>query len=165
MKLKNLLLCATLASASLSAAAAPVLLAPSGPGTLSGNFTQSVEGFFIDEFSFTPSSFSGLVSVVLTGLAGPVSFFTASLNGQDFSYFPELGEPTFSFQATVTSDVPLSLKVFGAVLDADSNPAGLGSYFGSINAVAAVPEPQTLGLLLAGLGALALTARRKRSSV
>lgn len=165
MKLKTLLLSATLAAASLSAAAVPVVLTPSGPDTFFGSFTQSVEGLFVDEFSFSPTSFSGVVSVVLTGLTGPVSFYTASLNGQGFSYFPELGEPTFSFQATVSSDVPLSLTVFGAVLDSDGNPAGLGSYSGTINAVAAVPEPQTLGLLLAGLGALALTARRKRSTV
>lgn len=164
MKLKTLLLSAALAAASLSAAAAPIVLAPSGPGSLSGSFTQTVDGLFIDQFDFTPSSFSGVVSVVLSGLAGPVSFFTASLNGQDFSYFPELGEPTFSFQATVSSDVPLSLTVFGAVLDVDGNPAGLGSYMGSINAVTAVPEPQTLALLLAGLGVMALVARRRRST-
>lgn len=165
MKLKTLLASAALACASLSASAAPIALSPSPtmPGTFSADFTRSVDGLFVDDFTFTPSSFSGLVSVVLTSLSGPVSFFTGSLNGHDFGYDPTLG-PTFSFQAQVSADVPLSLTVFGAVLDVDGNPAGLGSYMGSITGVTAVPEPATLALMLAGLVAVGL-ARRARSSV
>ena len=45
----------------------------------------------------------------------------------------------------------------------DGNPNGAGSYGGSITA--AVPEPQTYALLLAGLAAIGFAARRKRESV
>ena len=162
MKLQSLLVAAALAgSAGLSFAAPPdpVPLLPAAPDVLAGSFTQPVDGLFIDTFSFVPGTFSGLVSVSLSSLSGPVSFFTASLNGQDFSYFPELGDPVFSFHARVASDMLLSLTVFGAVLDADGNPAGAGSYTGSITA--AVPEPHTWGLLLAGLVGVGLAARRK----
>ena len=74
-----------------------------------------------------------------------MSFFTASLNDQDFSFLPEVDGPDFSFTATVTADAPLTLTVFGTVLDSDGNPNGAGSYHGTINAssVAAVPEPET----------------------
>ncbi|TDP74379.1 FxDxF family PEP-CTERM protein [Roseateles toxinivorans] len=140
----------------------PVLLMPAGPGLQSGAFTQAVDGLFVDTFSFKPAAVDGLVSVTLSSLAGPVSFFSASLNGQDFSYFPELGQTDFMFQAQVSSGTPLSLTVFGAVLDGDGNPLGAGSYSGAITV--AVPEVQSYALMLAGLVGLALAARRRRGA-
>ena len=35
-------------------------------------------GLVIDDFSCTPASFDGLVSVTLSNVSGPVSFFTAA---------------------------------------------------------------------------------------
>lgn len=161
MNLKTLLLAAALAgSAGLASAASPPIdLTPSGPGQFAGSFTQPVDGLFIDSFSFMPASFSGLVSVSLSSLSGPVSFFTASLNGQDFSFLPELGQASFDFSAYVSGGEPLSLTVFGAVLDAEGNLGGEGSYRGAITA--AVPEPQTYALLLMGLAGIGFTLRRK----
>nr|WP_316638824.1 FxDxF family PEP-CTERM protein [uncultured Roseateles sp.] len=147
------------ASLSFAGPPDPVALMPTGPGLYSGGFTQPVDGLFIDTFSFTPEAFSGLVSVTLSSRAGPVSFFTASLNGQDFSYFPEMGQTDFVFKAQVTNSMPLSLTVFGAVLDGNGNPLGAGSYSGAITV--AVPEPQTYVLMLAGLAGLVGVARRK----
>ena len=163
MNLKHLLAAAAIAGAagaSIAATPDPVVLLTTGPGTFAGSFVQPVDGLFIDTFSFIPDTFRGRVSVSLTSLSGPVSFFTASLNGQDFSFFPELGQVDFSFNAYVNNDVPLSLTVFGAVLDGNGNPGGLGSYGGSITA--AVPEPQTWALLLAGLAGVAVAARKAR---
>ena len=164
MNLKSLLIAATLAGSALASVAAPVSLLPSGPGMFSGSFTQSVDGSFIDEFTFSPASFSGLVSVRLSSVSGPVSFFSALLNGQGFSFDPALGQPDFSFSALVTNDMPLMLTVLGAVLDAAGNPAGAGSYAAAITA-AAVPEPQSLALVLAGLAALGFALRRKQQPV
>ena len=80
----------------------------------------------------------------------------------DFSNFSEVVGGDFSFSAMVTSDAPLTLRVFGAVTDADGNLGGAGSYRVSINgAVAAVPEPQTWALLLVGLASIVLFARRR----
>ncbi len=165
MKLHRFFSAIVLAGATCLAFAAPpdpVTLMPSGPGILSGGFTQAVDGLFIDSFSFMPSALDGLVSVTLSSLSGPVSFFTASLNGQDFSYFPELGQTDFMFQAQVSSSMPLSLTVFGAVLDGDGNPLGAGSYSGAI--AVAVPEAQSYALMLAGLAGLALAAWRRRKA-
>ena len=164
MKLRNLLCAVALAgSAGLSAAVTPgsVDLVPTGPDEFSASFDRAVEGLFVDTISFNPMAFDGLVSVTLTSLTGPVSFFTASLNGQDFSYFPELGQD-FMFSAFVTPNMPLMLTVFGAVLDADGNPNGMGSYRGELTATA-VPEPQTYALLLTGLLGVGLAARRRAS--
>lgn len=151
-----------LAAALAGAASGPLVAAPLVPAPqslFSTTFTQTVEGLFVDSFSFAPLGAGSLVSVRLTGLTGPVSFFTASLNGHDFSYFPELGAPAFEFRARGMSGAPLSLTVFGAVLDAQGNPAGAGSYLGNITAV--VPEPATLALMLAGLMGVGVVARRR----
>ena len=102
--------------------------------------------------------------MTLSSVGGPVSIFTASLNDQDFSFLPEVDGPEFSFTATVTADAPLTLTVFGTVLDSDGNPNGAGSYHGTINAssVAAVPEPETDASMLAGIAAVGWGARRRR---
>ena len=134
------------------------------PGTFTGSFTQMVDGLAIDDFDFTPPTFSGLISFVLTGVGGNVNFFVATVNDQSFSTGPDGGPfNTFAFQAQVTADMPLHLSVFGANLLDDGNPGGQGSYFGSITAVsdvAAVPEPATFALMLAGLVGVGLTRRR-----
>ena len=113
----SLLAVALAGSICASAGAQQVTLTPGAPGMLSGSFTQAVNGLFIDTFSFSPASVGGLVSVVLSNVSGPVSFFTASLNDQNFSFFPESGATNFAFNATFASVVPLTLTVFGAVLD------------------------------------------------
>ena len=164
MKFKTLLAAVALVgSAGLSQADTVVTLLPTGPGMFAGGFTQAVDGVFVDTFSFIPESFAGLVSVSLASLNGPVTFFVGSLNGQDFSSF-EPAPAGFAFSAYVTADMPLTLTVFGAVLDADGNPGGAGSYRGVITA--AVPEPQTWALMLGGLAGLAglagLSAAQRR---
>ena len=166
MKFKTLLAAVALAgTAGLSHADTIVTLTPTGPGMFAGGFTQAVDGVFVDTFSFIPASFAGLVSVSLSSLSGPVSFFVGSLNGQDFSSF-EPAPASFAFSAYVTADMPLMLTVFGAVLDVDGNPGGAGSYRGVITA--AVPEPQTWAMLLAGLAGIAVlaggSARRRQTA-
>ena len=166
MKFKTLLATVALVgSAGLSQADTVVTLVPTGPGMFAGEFTQAVEGVFVDTFSFIPASFAGLVSVSLSSLSGPVTFFVGSLNGQDFSNF-EPAPASFAFSAFVTADMPLMLTVFGAVLDANGNPGGAGSYRGVITA--AVPEPQTWALMLAGIAGLAglssASARRRKAA-
>ena len=166
MKFKTLLAAVALVgSAGVAQADTVITLTPTGPGMFAGQFTQAVEGVFVDTFSFVPASFAGLVSVTLSSLSGPVTFFVGSLNDQDFSNF-EPAPASFSFQAYVSDDRPLNLTVFGAVLDADGNPGGAGSYRGVINA--AVPEPQTWALMLAGMAGLAglssASSRRRKAA-
>lgn len=56
---------------------------------------------------------------------------------------------------------PYSLKVGGSVLAKSANSTN--GYGGSVS-VSPVPEPKTYAMLLAGLGLLAFTARRRKSN-
>ena len=159
---------AVAASASVAQEATPsvaLVLTPSAGNTLSTTFQRSATGFFLDTFEFTPATFSGMVSVSLASLSGPVNFFSALLNGQGFSFFPEDGQSTFAFNATVASNVPLTLQVLGFAGDADTLTGAAGTYSGTITAhVAAIPEPQTYALMLAGLGVVGAMIRRRQRS-
>ena len=166
MKFKTLIAAVALVGcAGISQADTVVTLTPTGPGMFAGEFTQAVEGVFVDYFSFIPVSFAGLVSVTLSSLSGPVTFFVGSLNDQNFDN-SEPAPASFSFQAYVSDDRPLNLTVFGAVLNDDGSPGGAGSYRGVITA--AVPEPQTWALMLAGMAGLAglsrTSARRRKAA-
>lgn len=157
MKIPSLIGAAILTTAMASwAQAGPVLNLQ--PVVFVSTFNQPVNGLFIDEYTFSPASFSGTVAVSLASTSGPVSFFTATLNGQNFSFFPETGAKTFDFQARVTADMPLTLTVFGAAIDANNMDIA-GSYRGTV--IASVPEPESYMLAMAGLLAVAGLSRRK----
>ncbi len=171
MKFKLLVAAAALAlSASASFAQdapIPLVLTPSGAGMFTATFQRTVTGLFIDTFSFTPASFSGNVAVSLTPLDGSINFFSALLNGEGFSFFPEDGHVKFEFQSAVNSGMPLELQVFGFAGDAETLTDMTSTYRGTITATAvgAIPEPQTYGLMLAGLALMAAIGRSAKRRV
>lgn len=157
-------LCGALAAVSLAAGAQTVTLSPTAGGGLAGSFVQAANGAFFDTFTFTPAAVSGNVTVTLTDAAGPISFFTAILNGQGFGFLPESGSTAFVFNATVTADQPLQLLVTGYAGDASMLTPADASYQGELT-ISTVPEPGDVTLLLAGLGAMAAAVRwRRRTS-
>ncbi len=146
------------------AGAAEIVLAPTGPSGYAGSFTQAADGLVVDDFSFSPTAFDATVSVTLSSLSGPVSFFTAAFYPDtaaeiDFQNLTNDVGGSFSFAAPVTSSMPLTLRVFGAVTDAMGNLGGSGAYHVSV--IAAVPEPATYALLFAGLIGVGAAVRRR----
>ena len=151
-----------------------VVLTPTVAGMFGGSFMQTVSGFFVDTYALSPGPFTGTVSVTLDGTES-VNFFAAILGDQTFSFLPE-SQPTndFAFTATLSNVSPLTLTVLGFAgttgFDADGVETGQalaavsGSYTLSITAtpVAAIPEPETYALMLAGLAFVGVWSRRKR---
>ena len=157
---------ATAVSASFAQEAPSIVLtlSPIGSGTLANTFQREVSGLFVDTFSFAPSNVAGTASVRFVPGSSEISFFAALLNGEGFSYLPESGQSTFAFQSMVTADMPLSLTVFGYAGNAETLTDSAGNYTGtiSVRTIAAIPEPETYALMLAGLGMLSFASRRHR---
>ncbi|MCX7291370.1 FxDxF family PEP-CTERM protein [Janthinobacterium sp.] len=174
MKLKSLIAVALLSAASIGAAQATaynVDLSNTTGNLWTGGFsaTPSPLGAFTDTFTFTPDATFGstaqafLANLSVTGSdASSINFSGANLNGIALTGF---GGPTvFGYaqgqvlaQTSLLFNGPMVLTVMGS-----SNG---GSYGGTFNLnLAPVPEPETYGMLLAGLGVLGFLARRRKQS-
>jgi len=185
--LKSLLTAVLLAAASFSAHAAPANLSHApvdltqdlvdySSSDLFGSFTLAAgqqagsgNNFFSDKFNFTLTGSTDLVGLA-TSLKPSVNsgltltgFSLNNASGVVFRGALDLVNYTAQDQAWVlsTNQTPLSagayfLQINGFV----ASPSG-GSYSGNI-AVSAVPEPETYGMYLLGLGVAGLVLRRRK---
>ena len=174
MKLKSLIAAAVLSAASIGSASAAAytvnLVNTTGNLWTSGfNAVPSPLGDFTDTFTFTPDATFGstaqafLANLSVTGSDGSsISFTSANLNGINLTGF---GSPTPFGYAQGQILAPTSILFNGPlVLTVIGNTKG-GSYGGTFNLnLAPVPEPETYGMLLAGLGILGFLARRRKQS-
>ena len=174
MKLKSLIAAAVLSAASIGSASAAAytvnLVNTTGNLWTSGfNAVPSPLGDFTDTFTFTPNATFGstaqafLANLSVTGSDGSsISFTSANLNGINLTGF---GSPTPFGYAQGQILAPTSILFNGPlVLTVIGNTKG-GSYGGTFNLkLAPVPEPETYGMLLAGLGILGFLARRCKQS-
>ncbi|KQQ47693.1 hypothetical protein ASF61_03440 [Duganella sp. Leaf126] len=122
---------------------------------------NGAEGNFSDVFTFTPvltspSMASGaFVNFKLFGF-GDLNSVTATLNGKSFT--ASASQPyLFTLDPVMLGAGPLTLTISGIVSSAG------GSYGGNLN-VLAVPEPETYGMMLGGLGLLGFMARRRKKN-
>lgn len=160
MKLNSMLVagaCALLASSAMAAGT----VAPAG-GNL-GALTPLPSLFgelklagtpFLDTYTFSLGSASDVYGSV-GEFFGSVTFSGVSIDG----LLPNLLTPTttgIGFSFTGLSAGNHVLYVSG------STPQGVSSYVGSVYAVAAVPEPASMALVLAGLSFVGLLAVRRR---
>jgi hypothetical protein len=179
MTLKSLAVAATLALAASGALAddQTIVLTQIAPGMFSGSFstTESTSGLFVDSFTFDlPAGVGDLLGsgeLTFASLTGPASLVVASLegaNGATFSTPPDadtIAVPSVLAFANAMS--PLTLTVLGFAGDPFGDTTALSAgYSGRItfNAVAAVPEPETYGLMLAGLAAMGAVVRRRKAA-
>lgn len=166
MKLKNLFAATALAaSTTLSFASGPLTLNPTGPNKFGAVFTNpSGDGFFVDTFYFAALPSSSTVFVSLFGLGDPIQFLTAAIETDDLNPSQSVGfapgQDLVKFQGTVGANTTFHLVVTGAstLLGVDGLPFGPVSYGGAV--IAAVPEPDTYALLIAGLVGVGAAVRR-----
>lgn len=173
MKLKDIALAAAVAIASSGALAddqnQSVTLVPSGAGMFAATFgaTHGLnEPIFVDTFVFSlPAGLgnplgNGMVS--FNSLSGPITLVVgllAAANGDDIASTDGLetfpGSLAFS-----NASAPITLTVLGFTGEGPGAPSYAGRL--TFNAVAAIPEPETYALMLAGLAGVGYAARRRK---
>lgn len=128
-----------------------------------GNTVSTQSGVsFSDIFDFTmPSAATGGSSSTISIIADGINFTNfALMQGLNTIVSGSgLGSVTLNNFTFASGLNPYSLHVDGTTTAANGN----AGYAGSIR-VSPVPEPKTYAMLLAGLGLLAFTARRRRTS-
>ncbi len=174
MKLKPLMAAFVVAFSSATAAAANY----SVPGTLSGaygNAFTTASGAFSDFLSFTIDAPSNLGSVASpTNLSfslpfgGTINVF--EISNLAYTITGPLGFTTTAPIAGNNVSASTFLNVAGVyTLNLTGNATGTsgGMYSVALNVenVAAVPEPETYALMLAGLGLVGFASRRKNNAV
>jgi hypothetical protein len=169
MKLRSLALGFVMIAASCVASAASytVALTTTSPNHLSASFGATpISGSFTDVFTFTPS--------LAAGSSASAYFFNFALNGMG-QVDPSL---QIIFSAADVNGTPFSINnsvpftqagvyvpsLSGPLVLTISGNSGGGSYSGVMNVTTPVPEPETYGMMLAGLALVGVVARRKQRS-
>lgn len=177
MKLK--LLAAASALSVSSAFAAPAItelnLGPLTSGVPVGGLFSKPVGEFLDLFNFTVTQPSVGVAAVLSvpldiplvaGTEFNIDFFAPSLGLGGIALLDATGS-TILVSDTNSSD---GLNLSGSIAAGDYKFAVLGNangtlggtYVGYLQTLAAVPEPETYAMLMAGLLAIGAVSRRRR---
>lgn len=179
MKLKSLAVAAALALATSASFAesieTTITLSPSA-GAFSSDFgafkTQS--GLFVDSFMFDLPRPTGNVSVTFGSITPNIDLVVATLSSPDglsFAESPPEGIDPGTMLTIANAMGPLTLTILGSAGDAFALvPSALtGSYTGTVvftaaAATAPVPVPATLALMVVGMGAVGVVARRRTAA-
>lgn len=152
---------------SANATTSSLTLTPNGPNW-DAIFGNVVTGFFNDTYTFTAPTNNGGGGSVISGFEqfGP-DVFINTFDLIDVTGVPTIvavGQVPVPFFLDIVSFSPLisgnsyELHVTGGLLP---NGQGSGSYAGNLH-ITAVPEPETYAMLLAGLGLIGFSIRRRK---
>lgn len=151
-----------MAAGTASANTTTITLDSTGFASFGNSVSHAAGVSFSDTFDFTmPTSATGgsdsLISIVSNGI--DFTNFALMQGANVIASGSGLGSVTLSDFTFAAGMNPYSLVVDGTTTVKSSN----NGYGGSIQ-VSPVPEPKTYAMLLAGLGLLAFTARRRRTN-
>jgi hypothetical protein len=148
-------------ASSASATVVDPISIPAVPGfdAFSGVVTGNT-GVFSDTFSFTLtgpfSAAANVTSITLSGI-GDINFTSVMLDGIALM----ITNSGVTTSATTTAPIILTGSSHSLVVSGTGN----GSYGGSIVVSAAVPEPATWAMMIAGIAAVGMTMRRRAQNV
>jgi hypothetical protein len=161
MKISSLALaaCLSLVSASSFALTRPLDVSSGSAGF----FNTPSAGGFSDSYEFligTPATLTGIITSVVNG-GQNIDFTGITLTGPSglFSFAKISSDP---FEAWTISTPLLSVGNYTLTL-LGTNSAAIGTYSGDIALSAAVPEPSSYALMLAGVGVVGFVVMRRRS--
>jgi PEP-CTERM motif len=128
--------------------------------------TILADATFLDKITFTTSALSNYVTVTVentfTGTADKIQFFLADLKFPDTSIAPL----SYDFDSGSQYYADYFINAAGTyVLTVSGTASTLASgYTATIGTVAAIPEPETYALMLAGLAVVGFVGSRRRAS-
>jgi hypothetical protein len=142
-------------------AATTVTLTEGPPGQYTGGWNVTHSGDFTDTYHFLPELPWIEVSTVLSTIGftatEDINFSSVTLNGHLLTLASD-GPVDYAYTAgPLVLSGPLTLVVVGT---SGSN----ASYSGTFN-MSVVPEPDTIALLVAGLGLVGLVTRRRQKGL
>ena len=191
-KLKSVAVAVVSLAASVGAYATTTVIGPLPvPSTTSLNFVQDLVAVadgasFSDSFTFT-TSVGATISVALfndavnfgvdslisptQGYEGGISSFAAKIDGTKVLTLsgPVAGNaggyPALTLALGLNQTFQIGAGAHSISITGSTYSPGGSAYYGALTLTAAtpVPEPETYAMMLAGLGAAALMARRRRN--
>lgn len=157
MKIKSMMAAIAIAAASVSSFAGDYFTTFDADGfaSISKKYATSTGTSFNDTWSFSGIA-DGIYDIQGDLSATNISFISVVLDEKVW----ELSGPTFRFaNVTFTNSQPVLLRIIGTKSNSLTS-----NYSGSVTVAAAVPEPETYAMLLAGLGLMGGIARRRKQA-